>query len=195
MVSRLEETNLGLERATSKANKQSEHSNFLECGLAEAKRTIASDLNKIRWVIKYHYLIFTFNSNYKFRELQEKLQVANAEAEIHCKEEAQLREEVDRMHVKLEGHQQELVINSDIIQTMKQDEQDLRGDLEKRDKLINQVSAELAVRDEEFKNLFETLKFKQTKLRNQEHSVKLLKQRNAALKMKIVRLTLNLWVD
>ncbi|XP_020798949.1 mucin-5AC-like isoform X2 [Drosophila serrata] len=103
--------------------------------------------------------------------LQGQLKDANTNAEIHCQSKAQLQQDVERM-------QGQLTLDSDRILSLQQTEKDLTEDLEKKERLINKINHELATRDEEFRNLFETLQNKHTQLRNQELSIKRLEERN-----------------
>ncbi|XP_070139627.1 uncharacterized protein [Drosophila kikkawai] len=170
---RLQETDFGLEQATSKANKYLEQYTSVEGYLTEARDMIGNQ--------------------------QRQLKDADKKAEIHCQTEARLRQDVERM-------QEQLALDSQRIHSLEQNEKDLRRDLEKRDSLIYQINQELATRDEEFRNLFETLKHKHTQLRSQEQNIKRLEgryervclirskleERNAALLDRIEQLKDNL---
>ncbi|KAH8281539.1 hypothetical protein KR054_001308 [Drosophila jambulina] len=64
------------------------------------------------------------------------LKDADAKAKIHCQTKAQLSQDVESL-------QEQVALDSKRIHNLEQSEADLRGDLEKRDRLINQVDRRL----------------------------------------------------
>ncbi|XP_016981253.1 filamin-A-interacting protein 1 isoform X2 [Drosophila rhopaloa] len=216
MFQRLEEADVGLERARQSIDKHLGRITYLEGELKEARELIVNlqkrpdvmdsgvmekdliiaDLklqlhnleqhknvlnNQVSNALKQHADYDDLSGKYRkavmqISELKEALKVKSDESESHVQAEEQLNKEMVKMREKINLDQQMLNARSDLINSLQKNEQENRT---KMDKMYYQVNIELASKEEESRNLFGTLTFKQKEVRRQEHVIQLLKEQKA----------------
>nr|XP_016927845.1 nuclease SbcCD subunit C isoform X2 [Drosophila suzukii] len=220
MLQRLEEADVGLQRARSSVDKHIGQITYLEGELKEARELIVNlqkrpdcmdkgivekdliiadlklqlqnieqhknVLNKqVVNALKHHTDFEELSGKYKnamvqISDLKESLKITTTKSEFHSKAEEQLRKEIAKLREQMALDQQMLTARSELINNLQKTEQENRAKL---DQMYYQVNNELASKEEEFRNLFETLTSKQTEVRRQDHVIQLLKEQHSRVSL------------
>ncbi|KPU76080.1 uncharacterized protein Dana_GF12073, isoform F [Drosophila ananassae] len=224
---RLEDADLGLERAHKSVTKNEEKISYLEDELKEArefivnlqkrpdplddksmgeKDLIIADLKlklqnfehhrnmmqkQVSSAVKQLAEFEELNCKYQtvavqVNELREQLRNSDAKLMTQARIEEQLRKDLEKLREQAGRDQKMLSMRSELINNLQENEKESQNKINKmyyqaneKDTLLKQVSNELASKDEEFRNLFGTLTFKQKEVRRQEHIIKLLEEQNS----------------